>query len=904
MKGKFTYLKLLCCLFISIFIFGFGGEVRAETFNSHGLLKYRSYGSGYSQFFWIYDVSNGQDAYCLDSNIDWYGGNITMQENGSYLSNNVKNQIINILKKSDSLSWPSNGEKYYVTQAAIWVARHGYQFNGRGVSTNFASWLSSNYPQQWEALLNSRGDTVVEPELRINGSSNELTAVDDKMISSDFSISASGIKGNYTVTANGGNNACILYNGDCAASKEIPVNANFKIRVDKPSDPNGTVDASFTVVPKSAPSIYDLKMYSGSGPQPVGMITSTSKSISLTQNVKGNYTNTTSVFIQKVDSETGNKVAGAILRVVDSENNVYGEFTSTAEGVNNPEIKLTAGDYSLVEQTQPDGYYHNDARVDFTVTSGGEVQQNGSVVSNATISIENDRIKVKFRKVDYKGNPVEGVKIKIYNPSMVEANEANAILCAITDSNGYLTRECSGADKTNNVKANGEYTFGIDFGKFNAEIYHVKEYCESDSCKKYVDSDGLSYDFQGYNGFHVSNKGRLIYSTNRNLKVEDGNIITITMVNTYHLNISKVDITSGAEIEKANLVVTDPSITNGDNIIDEWESGTEPYTIRGIVPGHKYRLTETDASAGYSYAIEFVKMVNSVDFIMDEDGNVTTYDIVTGEKIDNLVGTKYELIVKNQYTKTVFSKTSAVTGEEIPGAKLKVCTSENYRATAEATGDGNKCDAFVHPFTKEKVEWVSEAGVSKIIDALPAGKYYLVEELAPVGYIKQTNSVSFNVLEDGTVTKVELKNEPTKVIVTKKDISNEEEIPGAHIKICTLDSYNENGKECTAGDEAWEWISDDKPHEIDALPFGDYVLIETLPAPEYEEGMIINGDLVTAYEFSISEENSLVKIDVYNKLLVDVPSTGISTLNLFAIGGLMVFAGYETIKIYRRKALN
>ena len=61
-------------------------------------------------------------------------------------------------------------------------------------------------------------------------------------------------------------------------------------------------------------------------------------------------------------------------------------------------------------------------------------------------------------------------------------------------------------------------------------------------------------------------------------------------------------------------------------------------------------------------------------------------------------------------------------------------------------------------------------------------------------------------------------------------------------------------------------------------------------------------DLLSVYEFSISEANPNVKITVYNRLITNVPSTGLSTLNLFAIGGLMIFAGYETIKIYRKRA--
>ena len=80
-------------------------------------------------------------------------------------------------------------------------------------------------------------------------------------------------------------------------------------------------------------------------------------------------------------------------------------------------------------------------------------------------------------------------------------------------------------------------------------------------------------------------------------------------------------------------------------------------------------------------------------------------------------------------------------------------------------------------------------------------------------------------------------------------------------------------------------------------------MIETLPASNYDKEMIVNGELMSVYKFSISPENHDVKIDVYNRLLIDVPNTGISTLNLFAIGGLMIFTGYEIINIYRKRTL-
>ena len=100
------------------------------------------------------------------------------------------------------------------------------------------------------------------------------------------------------------------------------------------------------------------------------------------------------------------------------------------------------------------------------------------------------------------------------------------------------------------------------------------------------------------------------------------------------------------------------------------------------------------------------------------------------------------------------------------------------------------------------------------------------------------------------------------------------------------------------------WVSTaDGDWEIYAIPAGKYILVEKVVPEGFQNGMIVDGLTVTEYEFTVSDiagdKNIEVGIEVLN-----APNTGLSTLNLFAIGGLMVFAGYETIKIYRRKALN
>lgn len=931
MKNNFTkFRKLLCYLIISIFILGIGGEVvKAEsaTFGSRGTLHYRYWGSldnqsdylRYSTYFQqLYGTINGQqkDAFCLDTYSAPPTG-ISLELNNSILNANQRKIVMGVLAKADSdseVTKLSAGEKYYITQAAIWYKLYGVHPNGtNGITQGFYNWVrSSKYSSAWNALI--KAPTYDENKiysLDVKGSS-KLIESGDYLVSENFKINGKNVSGNFNVKVNDtSNGACILYSANgtekCEANVNLNNNATFKVRVNNPGDSAGTVSTSVTVVPNTQPTVYDIKTYlgvnvNGSQIQSVAVVTDKTKTLSKTIKVQGNYTNDIDIQIQKLDSTTNQRVAGAILEVRDSSDNVLGTFTSVSEGTN-PIIKLPEGDYKLVEISTPvdydqyereisKGYYLNENSQEFSVVNNGselKVKQGDTILDTATISMSNDRIKIRFRKVDENGQPMAGIKFEIVSYAYAMTGGTNPKLCAYTDENGYLTRPCTGSDNTNNVKSDGIYTLGIDFGVSN-DVFTVEEFCELDSCKRY-DSGFNGLPMLEINDDSISGLNPFISVNNPG----DGSVIELTMTNKYYIDISKTDITGGAEIPGASIIVTDPAL-NDDNVIDQWVSTSVAHRITGIEANHKYRLEETVAPEG------FIKMVNAIDFIMDEDGNVTTYDIDTGEAITDLVGSGYGLLITNAPVKTYFSKTSAVTGEEIAGASLKVCTEESYNAAKASTGDGNNCETFVNPYTNKKVEWVSEAGKTHIEDALPSGNYYLIEEMAPEGYVKQVNSASFTVKNDGTITKVEMKNETTKVFISKKDVTTGDEIPGAELKICTLDDYEKDGANCNPAREDTKWISGTEEHKIETLPFGDYVLIETLPASNYEEGMIIDGELMTAYKFTISQDNNNIKIDVYNQLM-NVPNTGISTLNLFAIGGLLVFVGYETIKIYRKRAL-
>ena len=75
---------------------------------------------------------------------------------------------------------------------------------------------------------------------------------------------------------------------------------------------------------------------------------------------------------------------------------------------------------------------------------------------------------------------------------------------------------------------------------------------------------------------------------------------------------------------------------------------------------------------------------------------------------------------------------------------------------------------------------------------LTPGKYTLIETIAPVGYVKSTETVTFTVNSSGEVDKpVVMKNKPAaQVKISKQDITTGKELPGAKLVV-----KNEKGNE-------------------------------------------------------------------------------------------------------------
>ena len=384
-------------------------------------------------------------------------------------------------------------------------------------------------------------------------------------------------------------------------------------------------------------------------------------------------------------------------------------------------------------------------------------------------------------KEDEKGNqpdpkPLEGIIFR------VKAKEA-----ADSDEQLYTT------DKDGNIK--------VEYLKKNT-TYTVKEY-------KTIPGYNLSDEVKE---FTVDDKGQ----------IEGRDIKELTFTNVPNqVAISKTDITNGNELPGAEMQLTDMD----GNVLYSWTSGDKPYMIYGL-PDGQYRLVEKAAPA--------VKDAdgNLIIKTVDENGNeIHQYELATSvtqsEMPDNeqaITNLKYGIFtVKNStvvqkvtmkdspYRWVDLSKKTITGDDELPGCTLTV---------RDAQGD--VVDT-----------WVSTTEAHRI--QLHSGVYTLTEEKPADGYVT-AKSIDFTVIQtsdtDYAVQTVTMRDDVTKITVSKKDITNGEELPGAHLVI-----KNEKG------DVVEEWTSTNETHYIEKLPIGKYTLTEITAPDGYETAETISFEI-------------------------------------------------------------
>ena len=256
------------------------------------------------------------------------------------------------------------------------------------------------------------------------------------------------------------------------------------------------------------------------------------------------------------------------------------------------------------------------------------------------------------------------------------------------------------------------------------------------------------------------------------------------------VSVEKKDSVTGEKLEGVifGLYAGEDIVSNQGEVLVEKDTLLEKkatdkngnLTFDSDLPHGKYYVKEEVRKAGYLPNEEVWKVDASYE----------------NQNLEKIVLSKE---VENQPTETRISKTDATTGSELEGAKLQVIDK-----------DGN----IVEEWTSTKEDHV--------IYGLPEGTYTLHEELAPYedGYVSASD-VTFEVKEDGSVTKVEMKDEYSKVEISKTDITTGKELEGAKLQIIRKD-----------GTVLEEWITDGKPHSVVKLPVNEELTLREITAPD------------------------------------------------------------------------
>ena len=316
--------------------------------------------------------------------------------------------------------------------------------------------------------------------------------------------------------------------------------------------------------------------------------------------------------------------------------------------------------------------------------------------------------------------------------------------------------------------------------------------------------------------------------------------------------ITKTDITGKNEVEGAKLI-----LKQGNTVIDEWTSSTEPHKIYGLVFGTEYTLSETISPDGYA-------TTESITFTYSEDGQIV-------QMKDDI--TKYQFVKKDNK------------GNILSGAILQLSDEDTKDVVAEWTTSDT-------PYTVSK---------------LTVGKTYRLKELsAPSPRYKLADDITFTVKDTSEIQTITMTDEIYYGSVTiQKQDDEGNNLGGAEFELYKSDgtklstTKNDDGKYSVSSNGTVTSMPTDDNGKllIDTLELGKYYLTES-KAP--------NGKLpyTGKIEFTISSDSEVslnqsfsVKDD--NVVMLDTGGNGY-TIPL-TIGIVLLLLSSSIIFIYYRR---
>ena len=513
----------------------------------------------------------------------------------------------------------------------------------------------------------------------------------------------------------------------------------------------------------------------------------------------------TVVEITKSDITTGEELDGAYLQVLDQDGNIIDSWESSKD---EPHVikRLTVGEtYTLREEFAPYGYLvAND--ITFTIEDTAEIQK---------VEMK-DEVPVAELILNKKGEFLDEVSLVDQIKGVVE-HIFHYITGSLTDVTFevYAEEDIKAADgvsedyyKADELVATmtTDETGITKLSNLPLGKYYVKEVGTAhgyvlDSEIRHVN---LSYVDQNtpvvtYNDDWQNHRQRVIINLVKKEKDQD-RVLEGSVFGLY----AKEDIKSST---------TGKVLIEADEIIELKSTDAEgKITFVADLPiDAEYYVKELYAPAGFVNAEEVQEFTVSY----------------AGENEDSVV---VDLIFEDEATTVEITKTDLTGGKEIPGCKLKLVDE-----------DGNTVD-----------EWTSTEEAHVIKELVVGKKYTLIETQPADGYVT-AESIEFTVENTAEIQKHQMKDDVTKVEISKQDIAGKE-LPGAKLTILDKD-----------GKVVESWTSTKKAHYIEMLPIGKYTLREET-APD---GYLVANDV----EFEVKDTGEVQHVTMVDEAKPSAPAT-------------------------------
>ena len=460
--------------------------------------------------------------------------------------------------------------------------------------------------------------------------------------------------------------------------------------------------------------------------------------------------------------------------------------------------ELYLGKYTVTELTAPFGYVLNtDIQTVELVYAGQEAAVADTLGTEFFNAYQGVRIHLaKFMEHDDLYNVGGKYDVKNVTFGLFAAEEMTAADGKKIPINGLVQVVSVGEDMT------AEFNANIPFGKYYVqEIATDEKYVISGEkylvAFEYAGQDIQTVDIDCGTFKNVLKRG----SVHGKKCSENGEPLANAVFGIFHADCEN--------FVADNAIATSTSDENGSFSFDN-------------IPYGKYIVAEIAAPTGYVFSDA------KYDVVIDEDGDVV------------------EISAENKPMTLNISKRD-VYGKELAGAQMQLIDSE-----------GNTVD-----------EWISD-GTDHVVTKLPAGKYTLREVASPEGYVISTDIVfeidvynvvtvenveALSVDENGIPT-ITMVDDTTKVSISKQDITNGKELPGATLQII---DYN--------GEVVEEWTSSDTPHYIEGkLVAGKTYTLHEEVAPD---GYIVATDIT----FTVSEDGTVTEVVMKDERIPEKPKT-------------------------------